>query len=116
MELASLGIDTLRTKFVATNPLPVNNAAFRDEMINAGWLPRVSSHVLEDVPESERFYQSTTYSHQLDGDTLRFFIINSGRDLIAEYSVPRLIRDSFLNFQLASPAEAMQSVGIVEGD
>jgi hypothetical protein len=114
MELASLGIDTLRPKFVADKPLPVNEASFREEMIDAGWLPRVSSRVLENAPESERFHQSTTYSHQLDGDTLRFFVINSGRDLIAEYSVPRLVRKSFLNFQLASPSEAIQSVRTVE--
>lgn len=115
MELASFGIDTLRPKFVFDGEaLPVNDRIFREEMINAGWLPRVSSHVLSDAPENERYYQSTTYSHQLDGDTLRYFIINAGRDVIAEYSVPRWVHKSYLNFQLASPREAIASVGSVK--
>lgn len=109
MELVSLGIDTLRPKFVAAREtLPVNEKNFRTAMVNAGWTPRVSSHLTGD--RDEPLVHSTTYSYQLEGDTLRFFIINAGRDLIAEYSAPRFANDSIFNFQLASPKDAWKSI------
>lgn len=109
MDLVSLGIDTLRLKFIAArDPLPVNDDSFKNVMVNSGWTPRVGSHLTKD--KNQPLVHSTTYSYQLEGDTLRFFIINAGRDLIAEYSAPRFANGSVFNFQLASPNDAWQSV------
>ena len=111
MDIASFGFDTVKAKYLLGEPLPTNDRNFMLDMLEMGWEPKIRQHPAATYDGSMQ--QSTVYFHQAEGATLRYNVINAGREVLAEYSVPRYRDSSYLNFVLAEPEEVRASLNNV---
>lgn len=108
VKTAALGIDTVRVKYTFNEPLPTRDKEFLKSMMEMGWEPKTRTHLMDNEEDSPT--QSHVYFLQPNEQSLRFSLINSGRDVFAEFSVPRTRDNSILNFNLASPSEAKEAL------
>ena len=106
MEIASFGFDTVKARYVLDEPLPATNDGFRLDMSQMGWEPTIRPQF--DGVDGQILH--TSYFFQVNGTTLRYNVLNAGREVTAELSVPRYRDDSILNLKLASADEVRAAV------
>lgn len=114
MQVINSGVDTIRLKLTLEPNLPVNDDDFKYQMMSMGWDTQ-SRSFFGDTTE-ENLSEKATYAFQSENGTLRCHVINSGTVIMVEYSVPRFINDSALNFQLASKEETLSSIEKVKSE
>ncbi len=107
VEIASFGFDTVKARYVLNEPLPTTDDSFMSEMVTMGWEPKIRQLFSSD---DGAMLQSAIYLFKVNGTTLRYNIINAGREVTAEFSVPRHRDNSILNFNLATAGEVRASV------
>lgn len=104
MELSKFGVDTVRVAHDLVKPLPMQDEGFRREVAEAGWTVNVRT----ERDELLGLYESRTgFWQDAENPSIRAQIQNAGRTIVTEYSVPRVLSDSILNTQLASPGEVL---------
>lgn len=105
LSLKSGGFDTVVPVFELRNAMPVNDESFRKEMSNRKWKWKQ-----EVIPTSDGSEPRVSYSFRYqsqENSTINAFLTWGGTRLSVQFSVPRLIDDSFINLSLASPSQAM---------
>lgn len=110
MDVISSGVDTIKLKFILEEPLPVNDRGFESTMRSIGWDNQSQAFASSEPDATPR---SSGYKFQSENTTLRYRLIDSGRYITAEYSIPRYVHNSVLNFNLASQKEALESINQV---
>ena len=105
MELIGFGVDTVRVAFDLQNPLPMGEDSYRRELAQ-DWTVNVRTERDEVLG---LFESRTAFYQDEENPTIRAQIQNAGRTVVMEYSVPRVLSQSVLNLDLATP-EQVQDV------
>lgn len=101
MDLIAFGVDTVRLAHELKTPLPMVDEGFRRELAQH-WTVNVRTERDETLG---LFESRTAFFQDAENSTIRAQIQNAGRTVVAEYSVPRVLSDSVLNLDLASPEQ-----------
>lgn len=109
MNLRRFGVDTVRVAHDLKVPLPMHDAAYREELAQ-GWTVNVRTERDEALG---LFESRTAFWQDAEQSTIRAQIQNAGRTVVAEYSVPRVLSDSILNTRLASAEETLDVTALL---
>lgn len=109
MNLRRFGVDTVRVAHDLKVPLPMHDAAYREELAQT-WTVNVRTERDEVLG---LFESRTAFWQDAEQSTIRAQIQNAGRTVVAEYSVPRVLSDSILNTRLASAEETLDVTALL---